>query len=158
MENQEQNTQKQGFDFNSMDNVTKITMGLSLVGVIGCFLPYLTVSISMFGQSVSESANIMKAGFLGIIVLVAFITSLLTPVFGEQLKSAGGAIGHLAPRYSVIAALAALVLQTVMEFSSQEVKLAKEMGADVSLGIGFYLMIAAGLVIALIQFKVIKIK
>lgn len=146
--------EKKGFDFNSLDNGTKIIMGLSVVGVVGCLLPYLTVSAGGF----SASANILKAGYLGYLVIAAFAFSALSPVIGEQLNSASGALGRFAPRGSVIVALIALALQAVVDMSSANTKAIKAFGGSVSFGIGFWLMVAAGIVIILIQQKVIKIK
>jgi hypothetical protein len=145
---------KKGFDFNSMDTGSKIAMGLSVLGVVGCFLPYLTASM----MGMSESANILKAGNLGYLVLAAFAFSALTPVIGDQLNSINGALGRFAPRGSVIIALVALALQAVVDMTSESTKAAKAFGVSISFGIGFYIMIAAGIVIILIQQKIIKIK
>lgn len=145
---------KKGFDLKSLDTGTKIVMGLSILGVIGCFLPYLTVSAGGF----SASADIMKAGYLGILVLAAFAFTALTPVIGDQLNKIGGALGRFAPRGSVIIALVALALQAVVDMTSESTKLIKAFGGSVSFGFGFFIMVAAGIIIILIQQKVIKIK
>lgn len=138
MENQEQ-TNKQGLDFGSMDTKTKAILIGAAVGVIGCFLPL----VSFMGFSVS----LFDAGGLGYIVFFGFIYLLASSLFGDKMNMSADQVAKINKGAIIgITALWAIDILRIPGFAFQ------------ILGIGFYIVTLALVFLLLLYLDVIKLK
>lgn len=124
-----------------------ILYGLMILVIVGCFLPYVTISASAYGYTYSESINYIyaadtvKDGVYVIICLIAAFTSLKKKKFKGTLIGLGIALGVFI--YDFID-----VQNLISDYDYYGM-------VDISYGIGFYL-VAIGLVGSLIMAFIIK--
>ncbi len=112
----------------------------SIIGVVACFLPWVTVSI--FG--ISKSINAVQMGGAGYLVLISFIAIGASTML-VKFKQPKLAKWQIALNV-VLGAIAALVTIVNLDNASSEV------GSLASFGAGIYLAIVASVAIVIICF------
>lgn len=72
-------------NFSTIHKQRKLILLAAIVGIIAVFLPWITVSASMFGESISRSTNGFRGA--GILVFLAFAGAIAVSLLGNQVTA-----------------------------------------------------------------------
>lgn len=132
-------------NFQTLHTQRKYLLIASAIGVIAVFLPWLTISVSMFGVSESNSTNGFRS--YGIMVFIAFIVAGIIPLMGNQQSALEKNLW-----FSELIAGAIAVLFLVISFFNLSNSLGGGFGiANASYGFGMWIALVASLAILLIS-------
>lgn len=129
-----------------MNNQRKFILIAAAVGIIGAFLPWISISAGMLGESMTQSAN----GFHGVGILYCLVLAVAGVVafMGDQQ-----ALLDKNMRLVVIGAGAVAIIALLVSFSDMHSSTAAAGGFGVvsaSISYGFYLSAIAGVAVAVI--------
>ena len=138
----EENTNQtpQGFDPSSVSKNSWIVAAIAAVGAIGVFLPW--IKVTFWGISVSAAGT---KDTWGIIALVAFIIVIVFTLFGNAFKMDPKQKETILKSATTLPAIACIIFL-----------IANNEGISY-FSFGYYLSLAAGVISALIGYKVIKL-
>jgi len=133
-----------------MNNQRKFILIAAAVGIIGAFLPWISVSAGILGQDMSQSVN----GFHGIGVLYCLVMAAAGVVafMGDQQSLLDKNM-----RLVVVAAGAVAIIALLVSFSDMHSSTSAVGGFGVvsaSISYGFYLSALAGVAVAVIPFVI----
>jgi len=132
-------------NFQALHKQRKFLLIAAAIGVIAVFLPWLTISVSMFGVSESNSINGFRS--YGIMVFIAFIVAAIIPLMGKQEAALEKNLW-----FSELIAGAVAVLFLLISFFNLSNSVGGGFGiADASYGFGMWLAVAASVAILLIS-------
>lgn len=107
--------------------------------IIGVFLPFVSVSVSLFGISQSTSVSYIQGD--GIFVLILAIISLLM-IFADKLSEKVAFFGKLVnPKLTLIPTAISIILLIIDVSNSSGAASIYSSLASVSLGFGFWIMV-----------------
>ena len=143
------NQNNQGVDFKSMPKSAIVIAVICGVGIIGTFLPWVTVSFLGYSSSVSGIS-----GTWGWLTLIGFAGAAGSVLFGKQM-GVTESLGKQLPLYTGGAATLFCVISLIRVLSNSGGY--GELGG-VGLGFGLIISLVAGVALLLVGLNVIKIK
>ena len=134
-----------------MNNQRKFILIAAAVGIIGAFLPWISISAGILGESMTQSVN----GFHGIGVLYCLVMAAAGVVafMGDQKTLLDKNM-----RLAVIGAGAVAIIALLVSFSDMHSSTSAAGGGfgvvSASISYGFYLSAIAGVAVAVIPFAI----
>ena len=122
-------------NFQTMNKQRKFVLIAAAIGLISCFLPWVTISIDIFGISKSNSANGLD-NWRGIFALLAFAGAGVVAFMGDQTKTMDQKSWFIALACGAIAALGTLLFLLKIDT-----------GFGVSYGFGIFIALAAAIAV-----------
>jgi len=126
-------------NFQTLNKQRKFVMIAALIGIISCFLPWITVSVSFLGNSVNNSINGMRSW--GLLAFFAFIGAGVSAFLGNQTRAMQSTFWFIALACGALAAIGVLLFFIKLSDSTGD------MGGfgGVSNGFGIYLAALAAI-------------
>ena len=113
------------------------------IGILGVFLPWFSVS---FAGSVSG----ITVGDTGWLILIFFAAALAMTLIGKKQSILKGAAFWIAIVLSALSSLIAIL--NILDYKSEVSKSGGGLGSMISLGIGIYIVVLAGIAVILLGF------
>lgn len=127
-------------NISTMHKQRKLIMLAAAVGLIAVFLPWITVSASMFGQSISRSTNGFRG--TGILAFLAFAGALAVSLIGNQATAL-----NKSTWFGALACGAAALLGIVIFIFNSSGNMGDFGIADAGFGFGLWIALVAAVCI-----------